>query len=41
MYELLSHSGLATVALDYANAFWPLGVVLFVLNRTARHWDTI
>jgi hypothetical protein len=28
LYGLISHPGLATVALDYTNAFFPLGVML-------------
>ena len=31
MYEFISHSGLATVVLDYTNEFWSLGVMLFGL----------
>jgi hypothetical protein len=31
LYRLISHSGLATVALDYTNEFFPLKVILFGL----------
>jgi hypothetical protein len=31
IYGLISHSGLATVVLNYTNEFWPLGIMLFGL----------